>query len=104
MNAIRLRAGSLAPAWLAIALAMSLAMAAGARADAPAGSDPRDVSLLQRMTLQDKVNQLMLLSKGTMTGPDSAGRPNKSAEELAREGIGFQMSAFEWSARDVNRI
>ena len=46
----------------------------------------------------------MLLSKGTMTGPDSAGRPNKSAEELAREGIGFQMSAFEWSAADVNRI
>ena len=46
----------------------------------------------------------MLLSKGTMTGPDSAGRPNKSAEELAREGIGFQMSAFEWSATDVNRI
>ena len=32
-----------------------------------------------------------------MTGPDSAGRPNKSAEDLAREGIGFQMSAFEWS-------
>ncbi len=104
MNAIKLRAGSLAPAWLAIALAMSLAMAAGVRADAPAGSDPRDVALLQRMTLQDKVNQLMLLSKGTMTGPDSAGRPNKSAEELAREGIGFQMSAFEWSAREVNRI
>ncbi len=39
-----------------------------------------------------------------MTGPDSAGRPNKSAEDLAREGIGFQMSAFEWSAADVNRI
>jgi beta-glucosidase len=45
----------------------------------------------------------MLLSKGTMTGPDSAGRPNKSAEELAREGIGFQMSGFE-SAAEVNRI
>jgi hypothetical protein len=38
------------------------------------------------MTLQEKINQLMLLSKGTMTGPDSAGRPNKSAEELARRG------------------
>jgi beta-glucosidase len=56
------------------------------------------------MTLDEKVNQLMLLSKGTMTGPDSAGRPNKPAEELARDGIGFQMSAFEWSAKDVNRI
>ncbi len=60
--------------------------------------------LLARMTLDEKVNQLMLLSKGTMTGPDSAGRPNKPAEDLAREGIGFQMSAFEWSAKDVNRI
>jgi beta-glucosidase len=69
-----------------------------------ARADGRDRALLGRMTLQEKVNQLMLLSKGTMTGPDSAGRPNKSAEELAREGIGFQMSAFEWSARDVNRI
>src|SRR5689334_14469700 len=66
--------------------------------------DPRDAALLARMTLTDKVNQLMLLSKGTMTGPDSAGRPNKPAEDLAREGIGFQMSAFEWSAKDVNRI
>ncbi|MES1259539.1 MAG: glycoside hydrolase family 3 N-terminal domain-containing protein [Gemmatimonadota bacterium] len=72
-------------------------------ADAPA-ADPRDLALVARMTLEEKVNQLMLLSKGTMTGPDSAGRPNKSGEELAREGIGFQMSAFEWSAKDVNRI
>jgi beta-glucosidase len=72
-------------------------------ADAPA-ADPRDTALLARMTLEEKVNQLMLLSKGTMTGPDSAGRPNKPAEDLAREGIGFQMSAFEWSAKDVNRI
>ena len=71
--------------------------------DAPA-ADPRDTALLARMTLAEKVNQLMLLSKGTMTGPDSAGRPNKPAEELAREGIGFQMSAFEWSAADINRI
>ena len=68
---------------------------------APTAADPRDAALLARMTLAEKVNQLMLLSKGTMTGPDSAGRPNKSAEELAREGIGFQMSAFEWSAPDV---
>ena len=72
-------------------------------ADAPA-ADARDTALLSRMTLDEKVNQLMLLSKGTMTGPDSAGRPNKPAEDLAREGIGFQMSAFEWSAKDVNRI
>jgi beta-glucosidase len=71
---------------------------------AHAASDPRDLALVQRMTLQEKINQLMLLSKGTMTGPDSAGRPQISAEELARTGIGFQMSAFEWSAADVNRI
>ncbi|MEO8017967.1 MAG: glycoside hydrolase family 3 N-terminal domain-containing protein [Pseudomonadota bacterium] len=73
-------------------------------ADAPVGTDARDVALLARMTLPEKINQLMLLSKGTMTGPDSAGRPNKSAEELAREGIGFQMAAFEWSTADANRI
>ena len=72
-------------------------------ADTPA-ADPRDAALLARMTLDEKVNQLMLLSKGTMTGPDSAGRPNKPAEDLAREGIGFQMSTFEWSAKDINRI
>jgi len=87
-----------------------------ARADAPttapvaapsaaaSPADPRDAALLARMTLQEKVNQLMLLSKGTMTGPDSAGRPSLSAEELARAGIGFQMSAFEFSAKDINRI
>jgi hypothetical protein len=69
-----------------------------------ASTDPRDIALLSRMTLAEKTNQLMLLSKGTMTGPDSAGRPNKSAEELAREGIGFQMSAFTWSTADANRI
>ncbi len=57
------------------------------------------------MTLEEKVNQLMLLSKGTMTGPDSAGRPNQSCGGASRaSGIGFQMSAFEWSAKDVNRI
>jgi beta-glucosidase len=71
---------------------------------AHAAPDPRDVALVQRMTLQEKINQLMLLSKGTMTGPDSAGRPNISAEELARTGAGFQMSAFEFSAADINRI
>ena len=69
-----------------------------------AAPDPRDSDLVARMTLQEKINQLMLLSKGTMTGPDSAGRPNMSAEELARTGVGFQMSAFEFSAVDINRI
>lgn len=84
-------------AWVALA-------AAPLRADAPAGTDARDAALLARMTLDEKVNQLMLLSKGTMTGPDSAGRPHFSAEELARSGIGFQMSGFEYSAKDLNRI
>ena len=87
-----------------LCVVLTLALSAPCIADTPAGADARDVALLSRMTLQEKINQLMLLSKGTMTGPDSAGRPNKSSEELAREGIGFQMSAFEWSARDVNRI
>ena len=75
-----------------------------ALAATPPRTDPRDAALLARMTLEEKVNQLMLLSKGTMTGPDSAGRPGFSAEELARNGIGFQMSAFEFSAKDINRI
>jgi len=91
-----------------LALALALAFTAWplefSRADVPVAADSRDMALLARMTLAEKVNQLMLLSKGTMTGPDSAGRPNKSAEELAREGIGFQMSAFEWSTADANRI
>lgn len=65
--------------------------------------DPRDKALLDQMTLEEKVNQLMLLSRGTMTGPDSAGRPNIPAEDLARKGIGFQMSGFA-SAKEVNRI
>src|SRR5690242_3456927 len=73
-------------------------------AHADSQPDARDAALLARMTLTEKINQLMLLSKGTMTGPDSAGRPNQSAEELARNGIGFQMSAFEFSAKDINRI
>ena len=79
-------------------------LSAACLARPPSPPDPRDTALLARMTLAEKINQLMLLSKGTMTGPDSAGRPNKPAEELAREGIGFQMSAFEWSAADINRI
>src|SRR5262245_44517285 len=81
-----------------------MAIAGLARADAPPGTDARDAALLARMTLREKINQLMLLSKGTMTGPDSAGRPDMSAEELARSGVGFQMSAFEFSAKDINRI
>jgi beta-glucosidase len=97
-----------APLRVKLALAFALALTTwpfeSSRADVPVAADSRDVALLSRMTLAEKVNQLMLLSKGTMTGPDSAGRPNKSAEELAREGIGFQMSAFEWSTADANRI
>jgi beta-glucosidase len=97
-----------APLRVKLALTFALALTAwpfeSSRADVPVATDSRDVALLSRMTLDEKINQLMLLSKGTMTGPDSAGRPNKSAEELAREGIGFQMSAFEWSAKDVNRV
>src|SRR5262245_66372171 len=81
----------------------NIAVMVDARADTPANADPRDAALLARMTLEEKVNQLMLLSKGTMTGPDSAGRPSYSAEELARNGIGFQMSAFEFAAKDINR-
>ena len=83
---------------------LAISLCTQAPADVPAGTDARDAALLARMTLDEKVNQLMLLSKGTMTGPDSAGRPSYSAEELARNGIGFQMSAFEFSAKDINRI
>lgn len=92
------------PARAAIARLFVCALALSFVVTARAAPDPRDLALLQRMTLQEKINQLMLLSKGTMTGPDSAGRPHLSAEELARNGIGFQMSGFEWSAADVNRI
>lgn len=99
-----LAARSLLPRfWLLLTMAMLAVSTIGA-ADVPPGTDPRDAELLARMTLQEKVNQLMLLSKGTMTGPDSAGRPHYSAEELARSGIGFQMSGFEYSAKDLNRI
>ncbi len=70
----------------------------------PGETQAPDTALLQRMTLEEKINQLMLLSKGTMTGPDSAGRPHLSSEDLARKGIGFQMSGFEYSAKDLNRI
>jgi beta-glucosidase len=89
---------------LALALAVATASPPMARADnyAPPPNQA-DAELLARMTLTEKVNQLMLLSRGTMTGPDSAGRPNKPAEDLAREGVGFQMSGFE-SAAEVNRI
>ena len=87
-----------------VRFALLLAAQLGAAAFAGTPPDARDAALLARMTLTEKVNQLMLLSKGTMTGPDSAGRPSYTAEELARNGIGFQMSAFEFSAKDINRI
>jgi beta-glucosidase len=92
------RAGARCAQLFVCALALSFATLA------QSAPDPRDLALVQRMTLAEKINQLMLLSKGTMTGPDSAGRPNISAEELARTGVGFQMSAFEFSATDINRI
>jgi beta-glucosidase len=84
-------------------IALCLALPLPGFADVASNPDPRDVALLRQMTLKEKVDQLMLLSKGTMTGPDSAGRPNISAEDLARSGVGFQMSGFE-SAQEVNRI
>jgi beta-glucosidase len=75
----------------------------GVPADAPA-ADPRDLALLRRMTLREKVNQLMQFSAGPATGPDSAGRPRgRSLEDLAREGIG----SFMWFTRgagDINRM
>jgi beta-glucosidase len=94
-----LRLGS----WLVLAAALCTTSPAAVADNYAPPPNTADTALLARMTLAEKVNQLMLLSKGTMTGPDSAGRPNKSAEELAREGIGFQMSGFE-SAAEVNRI
>jgi beta-glucosidase len=87
----------------ALILALAASLPLTSLADTSTGVDVRDAVLVARMTLEEKVNQLMLLSKGTMTGPDSAGRPSKSAEELARDGIGFQMSGFN-SAAEVNRI
>jgi beta-glucosidase len=67
-------------------------------------ADPRDLALLRRMTLREKVNQLMQFSAGPATGPDSAGRPRgRSLEDLAREGIGSFMW-FTRGAADINRM
>ena len=67
-----------APLRVKLALAFALALATwpfeSSRADVPVAADSRDVALLARMTLAEKINQLMLLSKGTMTGP-GFGRP-----------------------------
>ena len=67
-----------APLRVKLALAFALAFTAwpfeSSRADVPVAADSRDAALLARMTLQEKINQLMLLSKGTMTGP-GFGRP-----------------------------
>jgi beta-glucosidase len=89
----------------AVFAVLPVAAAADGPSARPAKTAPAaaDLALLKRMTLTEKVNQLMLLSQGTMTGPDSAGRPNIPAEELASSGIGFQMSGFN-SAVEVNRI
>ena len=82
MNAIKLRAGSLAPAWLAIALAMSLAMAAGVRADAPAGSDPRDVALLQRTGAA--LERLHLHCRSGHSRTEQRVQPDDQADESQR--------------------
>ena len=76
-----------------------------ARAATPAPpADPRDLALLRRMTLREKVNQLMQFSAGPATGPDSAGRPRgRTLEDLAREGIGSFMW-FTHGAADINRM
>ena len=68
-------------------------------------TDARDAALLARMTLHREDQPAHAAQQGHH---DRArippGRPNISAEELARNGIGFQMSAFEFSAKDINRI
>jgi beta-glucosidase len=69
-----------------------------------AAADPRDLALLRRMTLREKVNQLVQFSAGAATGPDAAGRPRgRSLEDLAREGIGSFMW-FTRGAADINRM
>ncbi len=75
------------------------------RIESPA-SDPRDIALLRRMTLQEKVNQLMLFAAGAATGPDAAGRPrDRTLEDFAREGIGsFLASSHNWHADTSNRL
>src|SRR6202008_4035993 len=62
---------------------------AGASVNAAApGDDPRDLALLKRMTLPEKVNQLIMFGQGAATGPDNAGRPHdKTLDEFVPEGI-----------------
>ena len=83
--------------------AAAAAVATRPRTRAPA-ADPRDLALLARMTLREKVDQLVQFSAGPATGPDSAGRPrNRTLEDLAREGVG----SFMWLTRgaaDINRV
>jgi beta-glucosidase len=78
--------------------------ASGEAATADPPADPRDVALLGRMTLTEKVHQLILFGGGPATGPDAAGRPaDKTLDDFAREGIG----SFMWlikGAAEINRL
>ncbi|MGH8263839.1 MAG: glycoside hydrolase family 3 N-terminal domain-containing protein, partial [Steroidobacteraceae bacterium] len=89
----------------ASARAAQPATQAASAATAPA-DDPRDLALLQRMTLQEKVNQLIMFGHGSATGPDNAGRPtNKTLDEFVREGIGSVMSSAPTGhAKFANRL
>lgn len=81
--------------------------AAGQGVETPRHTDDRrDVALLHQMTLQEKVNQLMLFGSVPATGPDSAGRPaDKTVDDFAREGIGTLMaSTQERGAATANRL
>lgn len=58
------------------------------------------------MTLEEKVNQLVMFGHGAATGPDNAGRPpEKKLEEFVREGIGSVMSSnLTGHAKFANRL
>ncbi len=72
------------------------------KTEAPA-ADPRDVALLRRMTMEEKVAQLSLFGGGgAPTGPDAGGHPGKSLDQFAREPIGTVM--FNESPAAVNRL
>jgi len=72
-------------------------------AAAPA-ADPRDLALLGKMTLREKVSQLSLFGGGAPTGPDAGGRPkDRTLEDFAREGVGAMMFN-PGGAAPVNRL
>jgi beta-glucosidase len=67
--------------------------------------DARDRALLQKMTLREKVNQLMMFASGPATGPDAAGRPHdKTLEDFAREGLGSFLGGSGGDAKVANRL